>query len=99
MPIYIKQLLGLFGGFMHISTGFITMHDASHFAVTHRPGLNSFLSRLWNSLSCWNHYIWLKHHVYGHHSFTGDGKLDPDAKNSRPIFRKYKDDQNILKFT
>jgi len=32
--------------------------------------------------------MWLVHHVWGHHSFTGVDKLDPDVANGQPFARK-----------
>jgi len=32
--------------------------------------------------------MWLKHHVFRHHTYTGDAELDPDAINFKPYIRK-----------
>ena len=40
----------------------------------------------------------MRHHVYAHHSFTGDHKLDPDMKNGRPFIRKWAEEKAIFRW-
>ena len=53
------------------------LHDGSHYAITVSPSINNSISRIFNSWMLWNHFMWLYHHVYYHHSFTGS-ENDPD---------------------
>ena len=55
------------------------------------------MAKVWQNMSFFVHFIWMRHHVYGHHSFTGDTKLDTDMKHARPLIRKWKEDKRILK--
>jgi len=36
----------------------------------------------------WDHKLWMKHHVFKHHAFTGDAAHDPDTIHTKPFFRK-----------
>jgi len=49
-------------------------------------------------MSLFIHFVWMRHHVYGHHSFTGDVKLDPDMKHGRPFIKKWEGDSKIFKW-
>eukprot|EP00435_Cladocopium_sp_Y103_P062437 s1176_g24.t1 len=90
MPLLI--VLGFLQGTFHVACGFCLMHDASHYAVSTKPWVNEVLSRVSNATLSWFHHIWARHHVYAHHSFTGDIHKDPDTKYGRPIFRKHPED-------
>ena len=81
--------IAILSGHMFISVGFVVMHDASHSAVSASPRINTNLSWLWNAIACWDHRLWHKHHVYRHHSFTGDIKRDPDTIHLTPFLRKH----------
>lgn len=85
-------MLGFLQGTFHIACGFCVMHDASHYAISTKPWLNELFSRMTNATLSWFHHIWARHHVYAHHSFTGDIRKDPDTKYGRPIFRKHPED-------
>ena len=85
-------VLGCVQGTFHIACGFCVMHDASHYAISTKPWVNEVLSRVSNATLSWFHHIWARHHVYAHHSFTGDIRNDPDTKYGRPIFRKHPED-------
>ena len=63
------------------------MHDASHYALFLNSRYNNYASILWNSLSTWNHNVWLYHHVLYHHSFTSTAK-DPDIHHYMPMYSK-----------
>ncbi|KAG5177126.1 hypothetical protein JKP88DRAFT_170521 [Tribonema minus] len=68
---------------------FCALHDASHYALWRRAGAaQEALSRCCNAWTLWNHAMWMLHHVYGHHSFTGDPTRDPDLIHARPFIRK-----------
>eukprot|EP00656_Telonema_subtile_P013742 TRINITY_DN16984_c0_g1_i1.p1 TRINITY_DN16984_c0_g1~~TRINITY_DN16984_c0_g1_i1.p1 ORF type:complete len:679 (-),score=137.71 TRINITY_DN16984_c0_g1_i1:168-2204(-) len=73
----------------HSFLGFCVMHDASHYAVSSIPVVNELLSRVCNASQLWSHDLWARHHVYAHHSYTGDQKNDPDTKHGRPFIRKH----------
>jgi len=68
--------------------GFCAMHDGSHSALSKRPFINH-LGHLWAPWMFWNHWLWLQHHVYGHHSYTGIYGKDPDIANSSALCRKH----------
>jgi len=70
-----------------LSIGFNIMHDASHYAISTNPSVNTLLSRCWNSFGLWNHSIWFFHHVYHHHSFTNKD-TDPDVYHYTPFAKK-----------
>jgi len=84
--------LGSLLGALLMVIAFGMMHDASHFAFFKNNGWNTFLRDFWSVVMLWNGYIWGKHHVYAHHSFTGEA-LDPDEKwfitktNPHPLFK------------
>jgi len=65
------------------------MHDASHYAVSKRAWINRVLHTLWSDLNMWSHFGWLRHHVYGHHSYTGIWRQDPDLINVSNYIRKH----------
>jgi linoleoyl-CoA desaturase len=96
MNTLIRTIIGFISGWLWVSIGFNIMHDGSHYAISANPKVNQFLESFWNSFSLWNSYIWHLHHVYGHHSFTGDTTYDPDMKHYRPFVKKYKSDKTIL---
>ncbi|CAM9802247.1 unnamed protein product, partial [Hapterophycus canaliculatus] len=53
-----------------------------------KPRVQEVLSRVCNAWTLWHHGLWVMHHVYGHHSFTGDPDRDPDLVHARPYLRK-----------
>eukprot|EP00005_Dracoamoeba_jomungandri_P000456 CAMPEP_0174250388 /NCGR_PEP_ID=MMETSP0439-20130205/540_1 /TAXON_ID=0 /ORGANISM="Stereomyxa ramosa, Strain Chinc5" /LENGTH=408 /DNA_ID=CAMNT_0015330439 /DNA_START=66 /DNA_END=1289 /DNA_ORIENTATION=+ len=68
--------------------GFCVMHDGSHYGISKRPWVNRVLHTLWSDWNAWNHLIWLTHHVYGHHSYTGLFGKDPDLVHGYLLWRK-----------
>ena len=85
---WIRLLSSILAGHMIIQTGFSIMHDASHFAVSKKNSINEFLSDTWNAIAFWDGQLWLKHHSFRHHAFTGDPVLDPDTFHFKPFIRK-----------
>lgn len=79
--------LAVLSGICWISIGFTAMHDASHYAISMDPLVNTTLSRVWNSFGLWNHSLWFYHHVYHHHSFTNQD-TDPDVYHYIPFAKK-----------
>jgi fatty acid desaturase len=75
-------------GFLMNMIGFCVMHDASHYGISKRAWINRWLHLSWNNWNLWNGFIWLRHHVYGHHSYTGIYRKDPDMANATLFFRK-----------
>ena len=77
-------------------------HDVSHLAhfKTNRKK-NIFDSNfILSAVGGWglmNSFMWSKHHVYAHHSFTGIFGKDPDTLNGHPFFRKSELDLKINK--
>jgi fatty acid desaturase len=68
--------------------GFTCMHDASHFGLSSIPAVNKWISIFWNSWGLWSHWLWLQHHCYAHHSFTGIPFKDPDTVHAMAVIRK-----------
>ena len=81
--------IALIAGHVHMAIGFVVMHDASHSAISSSPRINFALSWFWNTLSCWDYRLWHKHHVFRHHSFTGDTLREPDTVHLTPFLRKH----------
>jgi len=69
--------------------GFCIMHDGSHGALFKQGWKNIFLMSIWNLWMFWCPWIWLRHHTYAHHSFTGVHSRDPDINNSKALIRKH----------
>lgn len=67
--------------------GFCLMHDSSHNAVSKNPTIN-YMGTWWSSWMFWNNWVWLQHHCYGHHSYTGIFAKDPDVHNAELFVRK-----------
>jgi len=36
----------------------------------------------------WRSELWMMHHSFRHHTYTGDEELDPDVRNYHPFIRK-----------
>ncbi len=87
--LWLRVIMGFVAGGIVQSINYCVLHDASHYAVFHKDHkANEIVNRGMCAWSLWNHCMWTKHHVYGHHSFTGDPCRDPDIIHSRPFIRK-----------
>lgn len=86
-----NPLTALVAGFLMNMLGFNVMHDGSHYGISKRVWINRALHTLWSDWNLWSHFIWLRHHVYGHHSYTGIFRRDPDLVNVSLIVRKTAD--------
>jgi linoleoyl-CoA desaturase len=95
--LFMKCISSFFAGILWVSIGFNVMHDASHYGVSVNPHINDVLTKMWNSFGLWNSKIWFYHHIYHHHSYTGESKKDPDLYHYKPLFRK-RNDENDNKF-
>jgi linoleoyl-CoA desaturase len=62
-----------------MSMMFNVLHDSSHYAISTDPLVNNTVSRIMNSWIGWNHLLWLYHHIYYHHTYTGCNS-DPDRE-------------------
>jgi fatty acid desaturase len=80
---------GLLAGFVMNMIGFTVMHDGSHYGISKNPLVNRVLHTLWSDWNLWSHFLWLRHHTYGHHSYTGVYRRDPDLVNGQLFFRKH----------
>lgn len=80
---------GLLAGFVMNMIGFCVMHDGSHYGISANPLVNRVLHTLWSDWNLWSHFLWLRHHTYGHHSYTGVYRRDPDLVNGQLFFRKH----------
>jgi linoleoyl-CoA desaturase len=87
--ILARCVVALVAGHVHMCVGFVVMHDASHSAVSSHPAINTCLSWAWNTLSLWDYRLWHMHHMYRHHSFTGDPRRDPDTVHLTPFLAKH----------
>jgi len=67
---------------------FNLLHDASHGALSKNPAIN-MIGIMYNSVLFWNPWLWMQHHVFSHHSYTGIMRLDPDIVNSKTLIRKH----------
>lgn len=89
---YRGSLLGsFFYGAVVKMISFCVLHDGSHGAISKRGWINEKLSIIWNSFVFWGHWLWLQHHIYGHHSYTGIYLKDPDVVHYLPFLRKSED--------
>ena len=70
-------------------SGFCIMHDASHSGVSKKPWVNRLCQVVWCEWNFWPHFSWSRHHVYGHHSYTGIHEKDPDLINAANYIRKH----------
>ena len=75
--IAIKCLLAIVLGLCDSTILFNILHDGSHYAIDTQPLVNTTVSKITNAWHLWNHDMWLFHHLYYHHSFTGS-VIDPD---------------------
>jgi len=75
--IYMKCIFSVIASFIESSLLFNLLHDGSHYAISTNAKLNNIVSSISNSWVLWNHSIWFYHHIYHHHSFTGN-YFDPD---------------------
>ncbi len=87
--ICLRVIMGLVAGGIVACINYCVLHDDSHYAIFGKDhGANGIVDRAMCAWSLWNHCMWTKHHVYGHHSFTGDPRRDPDIIHARPFIRK-----------
>lgn len=63
-------------------------HDGSHGAISKNPLINR-IGLFFGVWALWDEWIWLRHHVYGHHSYTGVNRRDPDMNNAKVFLRKH----------
>jgi linoleoyl-CoA desaturase len=78
--LFNRCLFSIIAGINFLSLLFNILHDGSHYAISKYPIINIKLSNIFNSISFWNHKIWFYHHVYNHHSFTGENdKFNKDT--------------------
>jgi fatty acid desaturase len=82
--ILLIMLAGIVGEQLH----FCAMHDGSHGAISKKPWINTVASTItyWYFFDAW---VWLRHHVYAHHCYTGIYRKDPDLTNSKLFLRKH----------
>ena len=91
---FLQTTLTIIASISWISLGFNVMHDASHYAISTKPSVNIFFSKLYNGLNFWNSKIWFYHHVLNHHSFTGLLHRDPDVSHYYPFGTKKREDKS-----
>lgn len=86
-----SALYAMAAGFMWGVTGFGLMHTASHGGLSHNQTLQHVAHMMWCNLFGVFNPMWLQHHVWGHHSYTGVVKADPDLTHGFPVFRKHRE--------
>jgi linoleoyl-CoA desaturase len=74
-------LVTTIAAFMISFCGFSIMHSASHFALSSSPLINWIAFSSYCNFFGWFHHLWLQHHVWAHHSYTGILHMDPDITN------------------
>jgi fatty acid desaturase len=77
-------------------SGFFIMHTGSHGGLGYSSAVNYGISAAWNHFAWWHGSLWLQHHVFGHHSYTGMLGKDPDVRNAVPVARKHADQKPAL---
>ena len=82
-------LIAAVTGFLGISLGFSVFHAASHAAISENPQVNKWLTFLWGDFHFFHYSLWMHHHVYAHHSYTGVHRKDPDIGNAAILVRKH----------
>jgi len=83
-------LLAIMTGFISTSLGFSLFHTASHSALSKKPWINRLFTFLWGDFHGFYYPLWMQHHVFAHHSFTGIHRKDPDIGNAVSFIRKHK---------
>jgi len=78
MCLLYRCALGFLAGIMEMSLVFNFLHDGSHYAISLDPTINNNITKIYSNWIMWNMTAWYNHHVYLHHSFTGDHQKDPD---------------------
>lgn len=72
-----------------IAVGMCVFHDSSHFGLFRKNiAGNDVFTRVFGALLMWRSEMWMMHHSFRHHTYTGDENLDPDVMNYHPIVRK-----------
>jgi fatty acid desaturase len=74
-------LFSTISGLMMSFYGPAVMHTASHYAISSSPFINWMCFASCCNLIGWFHHLWLQHHVWGHHSYTGIPSKDPDVES------------------
>lgn len=76
-----------------------TIHDASHFSITHNPLVWKILGAGHDFINGASFLVWNYQHVLGHHPYTNIHKADPDIYVDPAIdFRRIMDFQPWFKF-
>lgn len=70
-------------GFTSALTAMIVVHDASHFAITHKPWVWKTVGSVHDILLGCSMYTWMNQHVLGHHPYTNIDGVDPDIHTSK----------------
>lgn len=65
----------------------VVTHDGSHHAISKRHWINRWATHT-QYLYFWATPVWMRHHVFAHHSYTGVYPLDPDLVNNVDFQRK-----------
>jgi fatty acid desaturase len=92
---FILKLVSAFScGLFSTALGLNILHDGSHYGISTKPKINIWLGKIALNIVLWNETVWFYHHVWGHHSFTGNEKLDPDMKHFRPLIIKFLEDKS-----
>lgn len=82
-------LLAMLTGFLGTSLGFSLFHSASHNALSKKPWINKWFTFLWGDFHGFYYPLWMQHHVFAHHCYTGIHRQDPDIGNAVSVIRKH----------
>ncbi|KXN67834.1 delta 5 fatty acid desaturase [Conidiobolus coronatus NRRL 28638] len=95
--LFIQLLFCGLLGFGCAQVGLHPLHDASHFAITHKPLVWKALGATHDIINGSSYLIWTYQHMVGHHSYTNIPGLDPDIYTSDPDFRRVTPQQKWFK--
>lgn len=84
----LQMLFALIYGFSCAQLCLHTIHDASHFSVSHNPLIWKILGYTHDFVNGASFLVWNYQHVIGHHSYTNIVGADPDISVTKRDFRR-----------
>lgn len=91
-------LLSITWGFISALLAMTFTHDASHFAITHKPWVWKLFGACHDVYQGASMYMWIHQHTLGHHPFTNIDGVDPDihTHETKPDLRRIKISQGWI---
>lgn len=86
-----RYLLAATAGIVGEMFQFCIMHDGSHGALSKKYPIINTMGVSVCHWFFWDRWLWLRHHVFAHHCYTGIYRRDPDLTNSKLFLRKHPD--------